>query len=303
MHVAPPSAPAEFGSGGRNPLASTRCGLTTLLRTSAGVAATLTLLIELAPLLPRHDGLARCVGTMLAIAATLATAWAAPTHAARRGAWLLGLCAIYTTLFVFDLGTLSAESLGLLTLLLLTTAGLIGGYIGSLLEYPGMLLVVSYVAALADCFSLLHPSGLTAQVLRHPKALALLTLSVPVLGTSEVHSLLGIGDVSFASLFVAGARATGLSVARTLGAVAGALTLVALSAELAQASLPALPFLGAAVLFVHPSARRLPRAHTRRIAINLALVTLILGALLWRVAVRPAADRTRSDGSEEPAPT
>ncbi|MET0285966.1 MAG: hypothetical protein ABW352_15900 [Polyangiales bacterium] len=289
MHVAPPSALAERG------------GLTTLLRTSALVAVTLTLLVELAPSVPHHDGVARCVGILLAIAATLATAWAAPTHGARRGAWFLGLCAVYGSLFVFDLGTLSAESLCLLTLLLLTTAGLVGGYIGSLLEYPGMLLVVSYVAALADCFSLLHPSGLTAQVLRHPKALALLTISVPVLGTSRVQSLIGIGDVAFASLFVAGARTTGLSVARTLGAIAAALALVALSAEVTHATLPALPFLGAAVLLVHPSARRLPRAHTRRIAINLVLVTLILAALLWRAAVRPAEQRAASDGREGPA--
>jgi hypothetical protein len=268
-----------------------RDGLLTLLRTNLLVALTLTALSALSPALPNNDLLARMTGAALAIAATLASAWVAPTQGARRGAWFLGLGAVYALLFALDLGAPSLATQGLLTMLLLTTAGLVGGYIGSLLEYPGMLLVVSYVAALADCFSVLHPSGFSAQVLRDPKALALLTISVPVLGTDELRSLIGIGDVAFAALFVTGARVTGLPVGRTGAALAMALAVVASSAELAHTPLPALPFLGAAVLLVHPAARRLPAAQTRRIGINLALVTLVMGLLLWRAAVlRVSAD-------------
>jgi hypothetical protein len=255
--------------------------LTTLLGTTASVAAGLTLLAWSSPWFATPVWLARTVGILLAVAALLLTGWAAPSHGARRPVWLLGLAGVYALLFAIELGPLTPALLCLLTLLLLTTAGIVGGYIGSLLEFPGMLMVVSYVAALADCCSVFHPDGLTAQVLKHPNALALLTLSVPVLGTEEVQSLVGIGDVAFVSLFVAGTRVTGLPVVRTLTALGAAMAMVALCTELVQRPLPALPFLGAAVLLAHPEARRIPSEHTRRIGINLTVVTLVLSVMLW----------------------
>jgi len=261
--------------------------VTRLLCTTALVAVALALLAVLSPALPASELVARALGIALAIVALLLTAWAAPSEGARRTGWLVGLSALYALLFLIDLGSMTPALLCLLTLLVLTTAGIVGGYIGSLLEYPGMLLVVSYVAALADCCSVFHPNGLTAQVLKHPKTLALLTLAVPVLGTAEIHPVVGIGDVVFVSLFVAGARVTGLSTRLTLIALGLALALVALATELAGTPLPALPFLGGAVLLVHPEARRVPAVHTRRVGMNLAFVTLVMGGMLWSAATQP----------------
>jgi len=276
--------------------------VTTLLRTTALVAVALTLLALLSPALHVSEAVARVLGISMAIGALLLTASAAPSQGARRIGWFLGLTAVYALLFSLELGPSTPALLCLLTLLMLTTAAIIGGYIGSLLEFPGMLLVVSYVAALADCCSVFHPQGFTAQVLQHPKALALLTLSVPVFGTDEIHSVVGIGDVAFVSLFVAGARVTGLRTRRTLVALGAAMALVALCTELANTALPALPFLGSAVLLAHPEARRLPAAQTRRIGFNLAFVTLVMGAMLWSAAdQRRVADELEQTSALPPS--
>lgn len=229
---------------------------------------------------------ARPIAEIWAIAALLLTAHVAPSRGQRRLPWLLGLAAVYAGLVLLDLTQLSPLLLGVITLAVLTTGALVGAYIGGLLEYPGMLMVVAYVAAFADVFSVLHPNGLTAAVLKNPTALALLTVPFPVLGTDGVASLVGIGDVTFVALFVTGARATGLSARRTEVALALAMALVALTVEVLGVALPALPFLSAAIVIAHPEVRRLPPDQTRRIVANLAVVTAVLGGLLLSAVLR-----------------
>jgi len=257
-----------------------------LLATTGALAVTGALVAWLSPHVPAAEPWARPLAEAFVIVALLATGWAAPRAGARRGVWLLGLAAMYGMLASLELATMSPLLLGVIVLTVLTTGALVGAYIGALLEYPAMLMVVAYVAAFADVVSVFHPAGLTAQVMAHPKALALLTVPFPVLGTDGVASLVGIGDVTFAALFVTGARATGLSVRRTLVALGAALVLVALAVELSGAPLPALPFLSAAIVLVHPAARSIPAVHTRRILANLAVVTVVLGGLLISAALR-----------------
>lgn len=270
--------------------------LTVLLKTTSCVAVALACLALIAPLLQVPSSAAKLVATVLAIAALLVTGWAAPLRGAHAGYWLVGLMLCEALLFSLELGPLTPALLCLLAFIVLTTAALVGGYIGALFEFPGMLMVVSYVAALADCLSLIHPQGLTAQALRHPRALALLMLSVPLLGSARIVPVVGIGDVAFVVLYVAGARATGLSPARTLIALGIAMCAVAITVQLLEVSLPALPFLGASVVLVHPEARRLPVAQARRVVANLAVVTLILGGLLWSGA------RQARQASKQPLP-
>lgn len=229
---------------------------------------------------------ARVVAVGWALFALLTTAWWAPGRGERRLPWFIGLLGLYLGLFSIELGGMPPLLLCVVTLAVLTTGGLVGGYIGSLLEYPGMLMVVAYVAACADCFSFFHPSGLTAQVLSNPHALALLTVPFPVLGSEHVASLVGIGDVTFVSLYVAGSRRTGLDPRRTVVALALAMAVVSVIVEVLGAPLPALPFLGASVVLAHPEARRLPLEQTRRVAANLVVVTILLGGLLLSAALR-----------------
>jgi hypothetical protein len=250
-----------------------------LLCATALIALLSAAVAYLSPHVPVTLGLARAIAIVWVIGSALATAWFAPSRGERRLLWFMALAALYALLFSLQLGALTPGTMFIVTLAVLTTGALVGGYIGSLLEYPGMLLVVAYVAAIADSFSVFHPSGLTAKVLANPRALALLTIPFPVLGTRQISSMVGIGDVVFASLFVAGARTTGLDPRRTVAAMGVALVAIAIVVELVRAPLPALPFLSAAVVLVHPEARKLPVEHTRRITANLVVVTLVLGLL------------------------
>lgn len=255
-------------------------------KANALVATAAALLGAAAPRLDASLELARIVAVGWAAGALLLSGWCAPAAGNARRAWFVALVACFAVLFQLPFASMTPLLIGTVTLLVLSTGALAGGYIGSLLEYPGMLMVVAYVAAFADCFSFFHPNGLTANVLTNPRALALLTVPFPVLGTQDVAALVGIGDVTFVALFVAGARATGLDARRTMVALLGAMLLTATLVELGGAPLPALPFLGGAVVLVHPESRRLPAEQTRRIAANLAVVTLVLGGLLLSAALR-----------------
>jgi hypothetical protein len=257
-----------------------------LLVTVAKIAAFSAFLALVAPHVPVGLEAARLIAIGFVLAAVLFTAWSAPVRGEGRGLGFVSLIALYALLFWLDLPALTPISLFVVTLAVLTTGALVGAYIGSLLEYPGMLMVVAYVAAVADCFSVLHPHGLTAQVLARPRMLQLLTVPFPVLGSDEISSLLGIGDVAFSSLFVVGARTTGLDARRTLVALGLAFLTVATLVETLRVPLPALPFVSAAVVLAHPEARKLPRAQTRRVLANLAVVTVVLGGLLLSAVIR-----------------
>jgi hypothetical protein len=260
--------------------------LAPLLVVEATIATFAAFLALIAPSVAVGMPVARAIAIGFVIASVLITSWYAPVRGERRLLWFVALAALYAFLFWLDLPALTPNTMFVVTLAVLTTGALVGGYIGSLLEYPGMLMVVAYVAAITDCFSVFHPNGLTAKVLAHPRALQLLTFPFPVLGTREIGSLLGIGDVAFASLFVVGARTTGLDPRRTVVALGLAMLMVAVATETMRMPLPALPFLSAAVVLAHSEARRLPPTQTRRIAANLALVTLVLGGLLLSATLR-----------------
>jgi hypothetical protein len=251
-----------------------------LVRTSALCGALLSLIAWAAPHVTNSSlQVARIAAELWVAGVLLCSAWAAPPIKARGLLWALPFVAMIVLFFCTDIETRTPALLGAVTICVLMVGGLVGGYIGSLLEHPGMLMVVAYVAALGDIFSVFHPSGLTHKVMANPQALAVLTLSFPVIGTDRVVPLTGIGDVAFAAIFMVGARVTGLSVKRTILALAAAIAVVVLTVELAKTALPAVPFFSAAIVLAHPEVRTLPRGQGRRIALNLALVTLLLGGL------------------------
>lgn len=219
--------------------------------------------------------MAQCwiLGSILFVAVRARTVEASALRAA------LAPLGLLLTLFVLDVAVDSPQLLFAVTASLLALGALAGGYIGGLLRHPGMLLVVAYVASVGDCFSVYHPHGLTHAILQDARALSLLALSFPALGSAQTIPLVGVGDVVFACVYMVGTRATGLSPRRTFWALLAAMTGVVLVVELAQAALPALPFMSSAVVLAHPEARRLPAGDARRIAANLAFVTALLGVL------------------------
>jgi hypothetical protein len=171
----------------------------------------------------------------------------------------------------------------LVLLALLAFGGLVGCVVGAAIEHPGHLLFVVLVSSAADALSVLHPSGPSAAIVASEQALSLLALPFPLLGTDATPPLLGVGDVVFAGLYTAAARAHGLAAPRTRIALAAGFLVTMLVVVLAELAVPALPFLGAAMLIAHPQARR-PPARERRSGMIALIVLVLLAAALWRAS-------------------
>lgn len=145
---------------------------------------------------------------------------------------------------------------------LLVAGSLLGSVVGASIEHAGYLLFVAIVSSLADAASVLHPSGPSAQIVESEQALSLLALPFAFLGTADTPPLLGVGDVVFTGLYVAAGRRHGLSARRTALALAAAFAVTAGVVMAFELPVPALPFLGVAMLIAHPEARK-PPAHER----------------------------------------
>jgi len=142
---------------------------------------------------------------------------------------------------------------------LLVAGTLLGNTVGSAIEQAWHLSFVAIVSSLADAVSVLHPSGPSAAIVQSETALSLLALPFAFLGTAETPPLLGVGDVVFSALYVAAARRHGLSSRKTLIALSLAFAVTMVTVVAFELPVPALPFLGLAMVIVHPEARRRPK--------------------------------------------
>lgn len=227
------------------------------------------------------DALAARVAFVLAFlwvsAETLAAAVLAKDVSPRRLALtgLVGLVGL-GTLAVW--GTPSPVMIALVASALLAAGASAGAWVGLRIQHAGHLGVVAIVSSLADVASVFHEAGPTAQILESAPTLSLLTLGAPMLGTSDVPPILGVGDVVMAALYGAAAAKHGLPARRTWLALAAGLAVAMLAVLVLELPLPALPFLGAAMLVAHREAR-LPPPHERRQA-AVALVVLV-ALVLW----------------------
>lgn len=167
----------------------------------------------------------------------------------------------------------------IVTVALLAAGTLVGTVVGRAIEHAGHLIVVAAVSSLVDAFSVLHPQGPTAQIVRVETALSLLVLPWPILGTDDVQPLLGVGDVAFAAIYVAVSRRHELPVGRTVLALACGLAVTLGVVALTGRPTPALPFLGAAVVIAHPEARALPRADRVKALLGLCVLAVLFGGL------------------------
>lgn len=162
---------------------------------------------------------------------------------------------------------------------LLTAGSLLGSVVGASIEHAGYVLFVAIVSSLADAASVLHPSGPSAQIVESEAALSLLALPFAFLGTSDTPPLLGVGDVVFTAIYVAAGRRHSLPVSRTLLALVLAFAVTAAVVVSTELPVPALPFLGLAMVVAHPEARRPPeheRARGFAVIGAFALVLLVL---------------------------
>ena len=157
-----------------------------------------------------------------------------------------------------------------------------GGVIGARIEHPSHLFVAAYVSSLADLYSVFSTRGVTAQVVESERWLSILAISWPVLGTSDIEPMLGVGDVIVCAIYAVAARQLGLGMRRTTLALAGGFALVLIALLVFAMPLPALPFLGAAFVAAHPVTLRFRKGEKRTAAIGLAIATLVFAAL-WLV--------------------
>jgi len=209
----------------------------------------------------------------------LVAALAAPLHGPRALAFSAGMAAGLGVVAAVQ-PTAGAWVSALVALLLLGAGSALGAFVGNHVLHVGHLGVVALVSSLADALSVFHESGPTAQILESAPTLALLAIAAPMPGTPDIPPILGVGDVVVAALYVAAATKHGLSRARTVVALGAGLAVTLGSVLLFERALPALPFLGAAVVVAHPAARLPPREERREAAIGIAVV-VALAAWLW----------------------
>ncbi len=197
----------------------------------------------------------------------------------------LGLLSAATIVAVAWTRSSSALSAVAIAAALISLAHVVGDFIGSHIEHPGHILPACVVASCIDITSVFHPSGPTHAVIESPRALALLAMSFPVLGTHQHAPVIGIGDLLFVSLLLGVARTHAIRWWKVaLAAVAGvalagaASATVPLVAPNLPAAVPALPAIGLATLLGVREMRTL-RRKDRRVAWVFMTGAVVLAAV------------------------
>lgn len=224
---------------------------------------------------------AALVGYALAFAAVSACVLGVAARAPSLGRALIPIVAIAALALL----ALSSEAPGpfdaAAVLALLLTAGTsLGALVGARIQHPGHLLPVAVISSLADLVSVGTPGAPSDVVAGTPALLSILAISWPMPGTHDLVAVLGVGDIAFVALYFAAAREHRLSQARTATALALGLAATALVVMATSLAIPALPFLGAAMLVAHPAARSLSPSDRRPAAIGFVIIVLALAALV-----------------------
>jgi hypothetical protein len=168
----------------------------------------------------------------------------------------------------------------LIGLLVLGTA--LGALIGRRIQHPSHLLFVALVSSIADVLSLTQPGGISKAIAEEPRALALLALPWPLLGSDEIAPFLGVSDVVFASLYLHASRAHALPQLRSVVALFLGFALTALLVLLLQRPIPVLPLLGVCIVLAQPRARAASAEDLRRGAWVLAALVIVIATVFLR---------------------
>jgi hypothetical protein len=160
-----------------------------------------------------------------------------------------------------------------------------GSLVGGRIVHPGHLTAVALASSAADIWSVHAPEGIThALVQSRDLALQrLLTVSASVPPSRAPEALIGLGDVVFAALYLAASARHGLARGRTTTAIAVGLCAAGAATLVAHQPLPALPFVGAAVVVAQPRVRAIAKSDRlpTLLAAALVAVALLRLALRW----------------------
>ena len=128
-----------------------------------------------------------------------------------------------------------------------TAAVLFGTLLGRVMEAPSWLLMTAAVAFLADLWSVF--AGPTKVVVeKAPVVLDYALVHFPMLGSTGPGAGLGMTDLLFVGVFVAGSRRVGLRLRSSFAAMMGSFVLTLLLTITLDRALPALPLLALAFL-------------------------------------------------------
>jgi hypothetical protein len=222
---------------------------------------------------------AYAIGFGVVALGVLGTAWRCPP--VTRRALQLSVVPCLALLWLSDHPLPVLEMAGAVTVCLLMACTLLGGAVGWAIEHPGHLVFVAIVSAAADVFSVFHPQGPSAAIAQSEVALSVLALPWPMLGTPFVEPFLGAGDIVFTALYVACGRKHALPEWRTAAALTLGFVVTMVAVIALELAVPALPFLGMAVVLAQPQARRPPqRDRARGYALAAAVVAVVAGLLL-----------------------
>lgn len=235
-----------------------------------------------APYAPVDPLAAYAIGFAFVAGSAIAVGQACP-RVHRRTLWLLVLPISALALIGQHSSPGAALAAGVAAALL-CGGSLLGTIVGREVEHAGYLVFVAVVSSAMDLVSVFHPTGPSAMLATSARAMSLLAVPWPMLGTSQIEPFLGVGDVVFTSLYLAACRRHGLAQVRTVFALALGFVATALTVIVLERPIPALPLLGAAVVGIHVEARHPPAADRARGVIVAALVVLAcLGLLVFRV--------------------
>jgi hypothetical protein len=244
----------------------------------AGVLAVLAALVVVAPAVPAPPMLAYVIGFACVGGSAIASGLTCP-RVQRRALWLLTL-PIAALVILDEQGSDSLAEVFCVAMALLYGGSLLGAIVGGEVEHAGYLIFVAIVSSAMDLVSVFHPTGPSAMIAASPRALSLVAMPWPMLGTSQIEPFLGVGDIVFTSLYIAACRRHGLRTSRTVAALALGYAATAATVIALARPVPALPLLGAAVVGMHAEARRPPEVERMRGTVVTVLVVVACAAIL-----------------------
>jgi hypothetical protein len=159
-----------------------------------------------------------------------------------------------------------------------------GAAIGGRVEHPAHLLPAAAVASAADIASVASSWGPSNAIAASERALSLLAISFPVLGTRVVAPALGVGDLIFIALALGVARKHELPYRRIAALSFVGVLVAGFASALLERAVPALPAIGLAIVAFVPATRQVRRKDrgVTTIAIGVAVVIAAFAVLSAR---------------------
>ncbi|MBI5515856.1 MAG: hypothetical protein HY909_18885 [Deltaproteobacteria bacterium] len=169
------------------------------------------------------------------------------------------------------------------SLAVVLVASVPGAAVGERIAHPGHLLAVALTSTAVDLWSVYAPRGVTHAVVQQPVLLELLTLRAAIPPERAPSPMIGFGDVVFAVLYLSVSRRFGLGLRRTTAALGAGLLAAGVAAMTLglPGGVPALPFLGFAVVLAHREARSVPPGDRRTTLLAAALVVAAVARVAW----------------------